>query len=173
MKRAMKEFFDRLMKSIADAGGGLPRVARDPDADPIVYQGAPDADDWVAWRPVEKTVRHDLRALAPDLPALHPSLEQYFNAYWFAALEGRVGSWTIALLPVLPGDEPESFLLGASDYAAAHGGRLDHVPIGSEHNGLQVVVDNRTGAVAIEDWERGTFTEIAPSLEELLLKLRP
>lgn len=37
-----------------------------------------------------------------------------------------------------------------------------------ELNGLQVVVDNRTGVVAIEDWERGTFATVAPSLQALI-----
>ncbi len=172
MKSAMNDFFDRLI-AVHAAAGAEPRVSRNPDAGPSIYHGAPDAYDSIAWRPMEKSARHDLAALAPDLGPLHPSLDEYFNSYWFASLEGRIGRWAISLYPVLPDLELDKFLRMARGYAQAHGGRLEHVPIGVEVNGLQVVVDNRTGAVAIEDWERGTFTEIAPSLNELLLRLQP
>jgi len=36
-----------------------------------------------------------------------------------------------------------------------------------------VVVDNASGEVSIEDWERGTFEPLALSLSELIRRLEP
>lgn len=173
MNDEMRAYFDRLIAAWEAAGEGLPRVPWDPDADPLLWQSEPDENEYVTWRPLPKTERHDVAAAAPDLAPLHPSLDAYFNAWWFAALEGRLGDYGITLLPVLPGRELDTFLAQARGYAEAHDGRLDHVPIGIEFDGLQVVVDNRTGEVAIEDWERGTFTVIAAGLEDLIARLEP
>jgi hypothetical protein len=170
---AMGDFFDRMMRTWQAAGRGLPRLPWDPDVDQSFYQSAPDASEWSTWRPVKKSVRHDLAALAPDLGPIHPSIDAYVNSFWFGPIDGHLGPWALTLEPILPGLELDSLLAKARGYAAAHGGRLDHVPIGIELDGLQVVVDNRTGEVAIEDWERGTFETIAPSLDELFSRLQP
>jgi hypothetical protein len=171
MKEAMRKYFDRLMASYA-AAGKVPRCERDPDAEPLIYDGEPDANAMVAWHPVEKNVQHDLDALAPDLAPQHDSIQQYFNSWWFCSLEGKFQTYGLSLMSVVPGIELDSFLLLARGYKDAHNGVLAHVPIGVEFNGLQVVVSNSDGAVFIEDWERGTFISLAAGLETLIDNLQ-
>lgn len=173
MKDAMTAYFDRLMHQWASVDGGLPRGPWNPDADPQMYCSSPDRDEYVTWRPIEKIARHDLVSMAPHLEHVHPSIDEYFNTYWFCSLEGQLGAHGISLEPVVRGVELESFVMTARGYAAARGGALDHVPIGIEREGLQVVVENRTGGVFIEDWERKSFTAIAPSLDVLIERLAP
>lgn len=173
MKSAIKEFFDRTFRKWEDGGFGLPTAPWRADVDPSIWQGPPNDEGYAPWRPLEKTVRHDLAALAPDLGPLHPSLDAYFNSWWFCALEGAHGPYGISLEVVLPGIELDSFLRKARGYAGAHGGRLDHVAIGVEFDGFLVVVDNRTGEVALEDFEQSSFEVIAPSLENLIRHLTP
>ena len=172
VKEAMRDYFDRLLAKCREQGQELPRFSFEQDFEPWIYASAPDECGWAAWRPLEKTERHELSAIAPDLSPFHASIEAYFNSFWFCALEGGLDTFSLSLEAVTPGLEPELFLANARGYAGAHGGRLRHVPIGVELNGLQVVVDNETGAVAIEDWERGTFQEIAASLSELIHELK-
>ena len=171
MKEAMKDLFDRLLGSWEKSGLGLPRAPWDPDVEPFIWQSEPDENEWAAWRPVEKTVHHDLAAVAPDLEPLHPSVQEYFNSWWFCALDGRLGEHGLSLTRVLPGFELESFLRDARGYRGAHGGQLNHVPIGMESNGWLVVVDNHSGEVLLEDFERGELKPLAPSLAELLRRL--
>lgn len=173
VKEAMRGFFDRMMRQWEETGLGLPRAPWDPDVDAWFWQSPADEDEYATWRPVEKTEHHDVGQLGPGLRALHPSVDAYFNSWWFAALEGQLGRYGITMMPVLPGIELNNLLLQARGYAQAHGGRLDHVPLGVEFNGLQVVVDNDTGEVAIEDYERGTFETIATSLAALIERLEP
>ncbi len=81
MREAMRAFFNRLLARWEEAGEGLPRAPWDPEADPRLHAGPPDGDEYVPGRPLEKTVRHDVAAAAPDLGPLHPSIEAYFNAW--------------------------------------------------------------------------------------------
>ena len=61
-------------------------------------------------------------------------------------------------------------LAAASDTASPK--NSPHVPIGLDNqSSLQVVVNNRNGEVAIEDWETGRFEKIADSLDDLLARL--
>lgn len=173
MKDEMAAFFDRLQQRHADAGLDLPRAPWDPDVATWMWQDDPDEDEYAPWRPIEKTTEHDLDAAAPDLAPFHPSLHAYFNSWWFAAAEGQVGGYGLTLMPVLPGLELDEFLATARGYAEAHGGRLERAPIGVEFNGLQVVVDNHSGSVAVEDWETGGLDEIAPTLADLFAQLQP
>jgi hypothetical protein len=172
MKAAMRDYFERLLDAWARQHGTLPHTAWNEDADPAIYVGEPDAEEWIAWRPVEKTVRHDLRELEVIRGhPVHPSLEAYFNSYWFAAIGGRIGPYRLTLEPVLPGIEIESFLAETADYAQAHDGRLDSIPLGIDASGLLLVVDADSGRVLVEDVERQEFEEIAESLPQLIRQL--
>ncbi|MEH7356862.1 SecY-interacting protein Syd, partial [Neobacillus drentensis] len=53
-----------------------------------------------------------------------------------------------------------------------HDNKIDKIPIGIEGNGLIVVLDNTVGKVELEDFERGSFKEIANGLDELISSLR-
>jgi SecY interacting protein Syd len=171
MKQTMQRYFERTFAQQAPGAGGALRCPWDPDVEAWFWVDGPDDDDWAAWRPVEKHRLHDLATAAPDLPAIHRSLHDYFNSWWFCTLEGAVGQYGVTLEPVLPGLELDSFVMKARGYMDAHGGVLDRVPIGIERNGLLVVVDNHGGKVLVEDFERRTFEPLAPSLEALIDRL--
>lgn len=171
MKEAMRVFFERLVRAWEQTDSGLPRAPWDPDAQPFIWQSEPDENEWATWRPQEKTILHDLAEVAPDLGRLHPSINDYFNAWWFCALEGGAGEHSLSLNPVIPGLELQSFLRNARGYRQAHGNELTHVPIGMEGNGLLVVIHNGAGEVLLEDYERGQRDAVAPSLKELIGRL--
>ena len=57
-------------------------------------------------------------------------------------------------------------------YKRNHGEFLKKIPIGIEGNGLLVVVDNETGVIELEDFDRGTFEYIAGSIQELINNVR-
>ena len=50
--------------------------------------------------------------------------------------------------------------------------KLDKIPIGVEGNGSLVVLNNVSGKVELEDFERGLFIEVSNSLNELISSLR-
>lgn len=95
----------------------------------------------------------------------------YFNSYWFADLDGFIGNHYIRLEPVLPNIELDSFESNLEGYKNNHN-KVDKTPIGVEGNGLIVVLDNVSGKVELEDFERGSFEEISDSLDELIASLK-
>lgn len=172
MKDAFKDYLDRLVAKHAQVTGGLPTHPWDPDVDPSFWQGPPNKSKWLPWRPIEKTTKEDFDRRLSGLGPLHPSVDEYLNSYWFGVVDGAIGSWGLTLDASLPGLWPESFVEQAKSYADAHGGTLDHVPIGIEASGLLLVVNNRTGEVGLEDFERRTVQSIAPSLDEFFRALK-
>jgi SecY interacting protein Syd len=171
MKTVIRELFDRMLANCRRNRQPFPAAPWDPDIESFIWRGVPSASGWCAWEPLEKTRVTNFSALAPDLGHLHDSISDYFNAWWFCSLEGRLGSSMLTFNPVAPGIEHDSFVSMARNYRRARPS-LNQIPIGLDNgSSLQVVVDNRTGVVSIDDWERGTFQEIAPSLDELLRRL--
>lgn len=167
----MGELFGRMLETCRRNKQQFPVASWDPDIESFIWRGEAGASGWCAWEPLEKTRPTDLSVLAPDLGPLHASISSYFNAWWFCSLDGRIGSSTLTLNPVAPGLEHESFVSKVRRYRSARPG-VDQIPIGLENaSSLQVVVDNHMGVVSIDDWERETLQEIAPSLEELLRRL--
>ncbi len=167
MNQAFENFFARWRTA---CGGTLPPAPWHEAIASFMWTTEPGADDdSCTWQPMPKMRQTDIAAAAPDLPRLHESIHRWFNSWWFCACEGPVAGYMLVLEPVAPGVELDSFLTKARGYAAVHGGVLDRVPIGIDSaSSLQVVVDNHDGSVGIEDWERGTITNLAPSLEALL-----
>ena len=175
MKSSMERCFRRWAAVSARLGSPeLPPWPWDPDIEPFIWVGDPTASGWCAWRPVPKTRDAVLAGAAPALPPMHPSLDAYFNSFWFCTLEGpaKGRDHAVTLDGVMPGIELDAFLRNARSYARAHGGRLDHVSIGLEAvSDRLLVVDNGSGAVMTEDWNRdGTpfFEPVAPSLVALV-----
>lgn len=161
----------RQVESWQSQNMGFPRAVWDEDIDPVIWVGAPDQAQWCAWQPVRKEGAAPLAAALGDLE-VHPSLHDYFDNWWFLSLEGSIGDAVVSFEPNRPGLDPEGWVGQARGYAAAHGGRLDHVPIGVDNeSSLQVVVDNRTGEVSIEDWEMNSFEKIADSLDDAFRRL--
>ncbi|WP_336047114.1 hypothetical protein [Solibacillus ferritrahens] len=57
-------------------------------------------------------------------------------------------------------------------YKKNHGDSLEKIPIGIEGNGLLVVIENNSGIIQLEDFERCTFDNIADNIQELIGNLR-
>lgn len=165
----MRAYFDRLLKAWQESQGSLPMAPWNESADPLIYVGEPDEDEWVVWQPKEKTVVHRLDKLERRVgTSFHPSIHEYFNSYWFCLLGGVAGGYALNLLPVVPGLELEQFSSQVMGHAEQSGGKLERIPVGFEANGLPVMVDNKTGQVGVEDWEKGEFVPLASGLSELI-----
>ncbi|MGG0458319.1 SecY-interacting protein Syd [Bacillus mycoides] len=159
-----KEYFDR----------GLNFIFKTPykeKVDFVIYQGEIEEDE-ISWKPVEKYFKTDLILLEERFAIkFHDSVHHYFNSYWFADLDGFIGDHYISLEAVLPNIELDSFKEKLEGYEKNHR-KLDKIPIGVEGNGSLVVLNNVSGKVELEEFERGLFIEVSNSLNELISSLR-
>ena len=172
MSDALGDLLERIVAAWQASGRGLPRAAWDPDIEPFIWVGEPDAEGWCAWRPQPKLGKARLEEVADGLPPLHDSIHAYFDGWWFCTLEGQLGEDMLSFHANPPGLEPERFADRLRTRAAGQGGRLDQVPIGIDNgSGLQVVVDNSSGEVSIDDWETGERRRIADSLDEAFRRM--
>lgn len=143
------------------------------DVNSIIYEGVADEEDYITWKPVEKTTSHDLKQLEENLEVVfHKSIIEYFNSYWFADLDGFLNDYYIKFEAVLPNFELDSFRGTIKGYKTNHNNRLGNIPLGIEGNGLLVVIDNENGKVKLEDFERNSYEVISESIEALISKLR-
>jgi hypothetical protein len=174
IKEAMQKYF-QMRKEVAAEGLDFlfkTPVTNDEDYQ-IIYEGEVDEDEYISWKPVEKTVSQNFKVLEDDLGInLHKSVVDYFSSYWFVDLDGFFKDHYIKLEPVLPNIDKSSFKESLKGYKRNHGERLEKIPIGIEGNGLLVVIDNNNGIVQLEDFERGTFEHITENIQELILNLR-
>jgi len=70
--------------------------------------------------------------------------------------------------PVLPGRELDNFYAQISCYYLNHG-NLNNIPIGFDGiNNFYIVIDNNSGQVKLEDYEKNKIFFLAESLEELI-----
>ena len=165
---AMTVYFDNLLRAWKTRRNSLPKFSFNPTIDPRLYMGNPDREGYVFWRPLKKAVPHDLSLLENELNLkLHPSIQEYFNSYWFCSLGGKYNGTSLQLTPVLPAKELDQFLMEVSGYKRAHLGALDYTPIGVGSFQL-LVISNVDGTVSLEDFESHSFKPLAPSLEELI-----
>ncbi|HDR7964465.1 TPA: SecY-interacting protein Syd, partial [Bacillus wiedmannii] len=67
--------------------------------------------------------------------------------------------------------ELDSFESNLEGYKNNHN-KVDKTPIGVEGNGLIVVLDNVSGKVELEGFERGSFEALSDSLDELISNLK-
>ncbi|MGW6299768.1 SecY-interacting protein Syd [Peribacillus butanolivorans] len=169
----MDQYF-RLRQENADEGMDfLFKTSVTEELNSIIYEGEVDEEDYITWKPVEKTTSHDLKQLEENLEVVfHKSIIEYFNSYWFADLDGFLNDFYIKLEAVLPNFEFDSFQRTLEGYKSNHNNRLENIPLGIEGNGLLVVIDNENGKVKLEDFERNSFDIISESIEELISKLR-
>jgi len=170
----MTTYFDRLLAHWAHRFGSLPKVPRPENSAHPMFVQPPDAEDWIQWKPVARTSHDELLAVEAELGvSLHPSLQDLWGSYWFGDIGGRFKRWFVELDGVYPEDETYDLRARLVGYRRAHDGRLEKIPIGLESTAdLLVVVDNATGHVEIEDYERRTFEPLADSLAQLIDGLR-
>lgn len=168
IKEAMKGYFQ---KRKVKAAAGFDFLFKTPfiqEAEhSFIFEGEADKEGYISWMPVEMACAHNSVEKEIGFP-LHPSIIEYFYSYWFVDLDGFFNKHYISLESVLPNAEMCSFREKLEMYRKSHNGRLDHIPIGIEGNGLLVVIDNDSGAVHLEDFEVCSFEVIASSIEELI-----
>ncbi len=111
IKEAMKIYF-QMRKEIANEGlDFLFKTPISSEDNLIIYDGEVDEEEYISWKPVEKTVSQDFTSLEDEFDIkLHKSIDEYFNSYWFADLDGFYQEHNIALEPVLPNSEREKFI---------------------------------------------------------------
>ena len=172
MKSQMRAYFDRLEAAWRDREGSLPRAPWSEEADPTIYVGEVDEDEWVEWRPQVRGNPQEFGEIEEEFQVqIHSSVKAYFGSYYFCLIGGRLREWQLQLEPVLPGIELRDFFSQLRGYVSVHGGRLAHVPIGLEaESGGLVVVANDTGRVLLED-DAGGLTVVSESLERLISDL--
>ncbi|MDM5155407.1 SecY-interacting protein Syd [Bacillus sp. DX1.1] len=169
MKEEMKQYFYTLLEEWKDYNNSLPKAPWMEEVDSFIYEGEPDIEEYIFWKPIEKDVLHDFSDIEKNLEIqLHHSIKEYYNSYWFLDLAGSYLEYNLELNPVIPGIELRDFYITLQGYKKAHHNELKNTPIGIECNGLLVVVDNENGQVKIEDYERGSFEVISNSLAELI-----
>ncbi|MDR4156665.1 SecY interacting protein Syd [Bacillus cereus] len=172
MKNEMKNCFDKIIREWQDCNNSLPKSLWIEEAETFIYEGEPDTEGYVFWKPLEKNIIHDFSDIEKDLGIeLHNSIKEYYNSYWFLDLGGNYLGYDFELNPVIPGIELHDFYVSLQGYRGAHDNQLNNIPIGMEFNGLLVVVDNENGQVKLEDYESRSFEVICDSLAELILNL--
>lgn len=172
-KEAMQIYFQMRKEVAAEGLDFLFKTPVSSDANLIIYEGEADEDEYISWKPVEMAVSQNFTRLEDEFDMnLHKSIVDYFNSYWFADLDGFFKEHYITLEPVLPSTGLSSFRESLKGYKKNHGDSLEKVPIGIEGNGLLVVIENNSGIIQLEDFERGTFEYIAENVQELIGNLR-
>lgn len=172
IKKAIEQYFKMRREA---ANSGLEFLFKTPEPEESnspLYIGELDDEGYIEWKPVEKLTTHELTDLEDEIPIrFHHSIKEYFNAYWFADLDGFINENYIKLEPVIPNYELNSFKELLKGYQKNHQNNLDKIPIGLEGNGLIVLVDNKTGEIILEDFERKSFNVIKEDLQSLILSL--
>ncbi|MBC6972201.1 SecY-interacting protein Syd [Bacillus sp. Xin] len=172
MKEEMKQYFHTLLKEWKHYNHSLPKSVWREEADSFIYEGEPDTEGYIFWKPTEKDIFHDFSNIERELAIqFHHSIKEYYNSYWFLDLAGNYLEHNLELNSVIPGIELRDFYTSLQGYKKAHHNELKNIPIGIECNGLLIVVDNENGQVNIEDYERGSFEVISNSLAELISML--
>jgi len=173
VKGSMRQYF-LLRESICDEGSDLLfRTPFDEDVESPIYFGEVDDEDYIGWKPVIKKEIHDFAMAEKKIGVkLHKSMIEYFNSYWFADMDGFIKTYYIILQSIRQREDIESYLDSLSQYMNNHGNTLQYIPIGIEGNGRIVVIDNQSGFILLEDYERGSFELLSTDLRQLIINLR-
>src|SRR5215204_5880546 len=98
VRSAMDHYFEKLLDVYSKKIPPYPVIPFDEDVRDFIYIGEPDEFEWIGWKPVVKKEKHDLNELSNLLGVkIHPSVDQYYNSYWFCILGGRIGDYAIQL----------------------------------------------------------------------------
>ncbi len=168
----MEIYFNKLLKEWEVFNGTLPMTELNEEAEQFIFEGEKDEEDYIAWKPLKKEVNSNFEEVEKELNVqLHPDIKAYFNCYWFLDLAGNYNGYDLVLNPVVPGIELKDFKQETKLYKVAHNHQLVNIPIGIESNGLLLVVDNESGEVKLEDYERKSFERISGNLSGLIRSL--
>jgi hypothetical protein len=130
-------------------------------------------NDWIHWRPIRKDRTTDHGAVERRFgAAFHPSVHEYFNAYWFLALGGHHERRALELTPVVPGAELDDFTQQLEAAVRDRGAAWPWTPLGIETNtGFPVVVSATDGSVALWNFEIESLEPVAADLGSLIRAL--
>ncbi len=175
IKIAMESFFNNMMEGYRKSEYKYPVSPKVDFIDEIMYIGEPDEEGWCGWRPIKKDVIHDLKDIEEELEIeINYDVKEYFNSYYFIRIEAKFKSYDISLKGVTPSEHNyELFKNSLRDYKYDHDGKLNYIPLGMDTNEDLIVVENTTGEILIEDYERRKYKVIAASLEEFISQLKP
>jgi len=175
VKNALGTFFDELIKGYASTDDGLPIAPVRGDINHIIYVGKPDVEGWCKWRPIEKSKYYNFKEIEGEFGIkINDDIKEYFNSYWFLQVRATFKSNKITLDAITPEEELERLKRILMGYKDEHGGELKNIPIGTEmKRGYLIVVENLTGVVKFEDFDKKTIRKIAANIEEFILDLNP
>ncbi len=166
IKYAMKKYFN-WYDSLSDEQ--LPPMAIPDKAIEGIFVGR-ENDGWIRWRPREKSEYFDLSEFEKNAKIeIHDSIKYLINSWWFGYLNIQLNDYCFTIDPVIPGNYEIAFLSRLLGYKKAHNGKLDYIPIGIDvEKDLLLVVDNNSGIVCIENYEKNEYMPIAKSLLDFL-----
>ncbi|GAB1803550.1 SecY-interacting protein Syd [Priestia megaterium] len=169
VKQAMEIYFTKLLKEWKAFNGTLPMTEWMEETEQFIFEGEKDEEAYIAWKPLKKEVDSNFEDVEKELKVqLHPDIKAYFNSYWFLELAGIYNGYDLVLNSVVPRIKLQDFKQETRLYKAAHHHQFVNIPIGIESNGLLVVVDNKSGEVKLEDYERKSFERISGNLSGLI-----
>ncbi|EPY12851.1 SecY-interacting protein Syd [Paenibacillus alvei] len=136
MEEIISQYFERFEAKWKEYNNSLPQIPWNEEVDDSIYIGKKDEYGYVSWLPIQKETITDFKDIENNTGfVLHHTLKKYFNSYWFLELTGWILSYNINLRPVVPGIEPQQFLIELNDHLDAAEGKFKYVPIGFEANG--------------------------------------
>ena len=59
MKNEMENCFDKIIREWQDSNNSLPKSLWIEEAEAFIYEGEPDTEGYVFWKPLEKNIIHD------------------------------------------------------------------------------------------------------------------
>jgi len=157
--------------------GALPRQPFDRDWISPCQIGAPDAEGWIAWRPVARELPPDWGGLERALEApLHPDLAAFYGSFWCDCIpvEAEEGGATL----IQPWNERDRERLIENLLGHALQKRRIRAPLtlfvaATDEGDLVLSVDNASGVVVLEQPGQRPQREVAPTLAALLARMRP
>ena len=169
------ELLRRYLVAVRAVSGELPMTEHDPERPSPCEVTAPDAEENVLWRPVQRVPAAELATLQRDADiTLSDDLRAWLGAWWCLPFEASLGDESLILLGIGgPADEAAfGAQLGAHLAARRARSEPDTVPIGALGDGRFLTVDNVSGRVLLESPAK-TLGVVAPSLAALLSRLTP
>ncbi len=174
IREAQSRFYHRYLAAARAITGGLPVAEVDPEAASPCMVGDADERGMAAWQPVLRSAEGDVSALQRALgAALHPDTRAWLARWYSLPIEATWGEETVVLLGAANDVELARFIEAAARFATEQRrvGAAE-VPVGVLHDGRRVTVENRSGAVHLEEPDGG-LALIAPNLEAFLDALVP
>ncbi len=176
LEQALDRFVQASCKLQAQTGAA--RMEFDADWPSECYQGQPDEDGLIDWKPIRQAQTNDLfERLEQALEvSLHPDIKQYYSRFWSDPLPARSPQGKLKLLFVWNPQDYER--LRANLIGHALGRRRIKQPLSlffgcTDPEEFVLTIDNSSGQVMLEQPGQKSTDLIAASLSEFLDQLQP